>query len=169
MSTEARPLRQRARAILAIEVAALVVLAILVVVGVSASRAPAGPPILSIGTVWARATPPGITTASVYFDIANDGGTADVLVGAETPAAGSVMVHRTDVTDNIATMAEVSAGVRVPANGTASLSPGGNHLMLSDLPAPLAEGSTFPITLRFSSGATIAATITVLGAAATGP
>ena len=169
MSTEARPFWRRTRAILAVELLALVVLVALVVWGIISSRTPPGPPILSVGTVWARATPPGATTGAVYLDIANDGGTADALVGAETPAAASVMVHRTDVTDNIATMTELGNGIAVPAGGNASLSPGGNHLMLSSLPGPLVEGTTFPITLRFNSGATISATATVRGVAATGP
>lgn len=169
MSTEAKPLWRRSRAILAIELLALAALVIAVVWGITASRAPAGPAILSVGTAWARATPPGAQAAAVYFDIANDGGTADVLVGAETPAAGSVMVHRTEVTNDIVTMAELGDGIAVPAGGNASLSPGSNHLMLSSLPGPLVQGTTFPITLRFGSGATIAAVVTVVGAAATGP
>ncbi|MCW5715986.1 MAG: copper chaperone PCu(A)C [Bauldia sp.] len=169
MSTDARPLWRRTRAILAIEIAALVVLVVLVVLGVSGSRTPAGPPVLSVGSVWARATPPGAATASVYLEITNDGGTGDVIVGADTPAAGSVMVHQTEVTDNIATMTELGNGIAIPAGGSVSLSPGGNHLMLSSLPGPLVEGTTFPISLRFGSGATISTTVTVLGAAATGP
>jgi copper(I)-binding protein len=169
MSTEAKPLWRRSRAILAVELAVLAVLAAVVVWSIVANRAPAGPAVLSAGAVWARATPPGAATAAVYLVITNDGGTADVLVGAETPAAANVMVHRTAIANDIATMTELGDGIAVPAGGTAALAPGGNHLMLSSLPGPLIEGTTFPITLRFESGATIAAEVPVLGAAATGP
>lgn len=42
--------------------------------------------------------------------------------------------------------------IAVPAGGTVMLEPGGYHLMLIDLAAPLTAGQTFDVTLEFSSG-----------------
>lgn len=42
--------------------------------------------------------------------------------------------------------------IELAAGDTVSLEPGGLHLMLLDLPEPLAEGSTFDVTLDFENG-----------------
>jgi len=58
------------------------------------------------------------------------------------------------------TMREVD-GVDVPAGGTVELAPGGFHVMLLDLVAPLEAGDSFPIELTFASGATQSVTAEV--------
>jgi copper(I)-binding protein len=40
--------------------------------------------------------------------------------------------------------------LEVPASSTVSLSPGGTHLMLMGLKAPLADGSSVPLELSFA-------------------
>jgi periplasmic copper chaperone A len=45
-------------------------------------------------------------------------------------------------------MREVDA-IDVPAGGKVKLEPGGLHIMLVGLKAPLAAGSSFPLTLKF--------------------
>jgi copper(I)-binding protein len=41
-------------------------------------------------------------------------------------------------------------GIDLPAGGAVALQPGGNHIMLIGLKAPLKEGDKFPLTLTFA-------------------
>jgi copper(I)-binding protein len=45
--------------------------------------------------------------------------------------------------------------IEVPAGGTAKLAPGGLHIMLFDLAAPLVEGDTLELTLEFEEAGDI--------------
>ncbi len=46
-------------------------------------------------------------------------------------------------------MAELKGGLDLPAGKAVELKPGGYHVMLMDLKAPLEKGSTVPVTLIF--------------------
>jgi copper(I)-binding protein len=46
-------------------------------------------------------------------------------------------------------------GIDVPAQGRVALAPGGLHLMLFDLPAPLSVGTPVRLTLLLADGATV--------------
>ena len=86
--------------------------------------------------------------AALYFRLRNDGDTDDELVGATAEGAGSVSIHRSEVTeDGLARMVEQDS-VAVPAGGTVDFETGGLHLMILD-PPPLAAGDTVTVTLRF--------------------
>ena len=75
-------------------------------------------------------------------------GAADRLVSASSPAAERVETHTTLRDGDISRMREVK-GYQVPARGTVELKPAGSHLMLVNLKAPLKEGTTVPLTLKF--------------------
>jgi copper(I)-binding protein len=94
---------------------------------------------------WARATPPGAKIGAGYMKIS---GGPDRLLGARTPAAAKVELHITEKKGDVMRMREVKA-YDVPAKGSFDLAPGGAHLMLIDLKAPLREGAKVPLTLRF--------------------
>jgi copper(I)-binding protein len=96
---------------------------------------------------WTRATPPGARIAAGYMKITS-GGTADRLVGASSPAAAKVELHVTEKKGDVMRMREVK-GYDIPAKGSFELAPGGAHLMLVDLKAPLKEGAKVPLVLRF--------------------
>jgi periplasmic copper chaperone A len=103
---------------------------------------------VKIENAWARATPPGAKIGAGYMTIHNTGATADRLVGASSPAARKVEPHVT-VRDGDISRMRAAPGYDVPANGTFELTPGGSHLMLMDLKAPLKEGDKVPLLLRF--------------------
>ena len=44
--------------------------------------------------------------------------------------------------------------IHLPPDQTVSLEPGGLHIMLFDLTAPIAPGDRIPITLTFDDGST---------------
>jgi copper(I)-binding protein len=95
---------------------------------------------------WTRATAPGAKVGAGYMKITSTA--PDRLVGASTPAAGRVELHVTSKEGDVMRMREVKA-YDIPAKGGFELKPGGAHLMLVDLKAPLKQGTKVPVTLRF--------------------
>jgi copper(I)-binding protein len=57
--------------------------------------------------------------------------------------------------------------IEVPATGSTVLVPGGHHLMLFNLTAPLTEGGTIALTLAFADQRTVTTTVPVRWAGAT--
>ena len=71
------------------------------------------------------------------------------LVAISTPVAGVAEVHEMKMEGDIMKMRAVKGGLDLPAGKTVELSPGGYHLMVTDLKAALPKGSTVPFTLVF--------------------
>ncbi len=103
---------------------------------------------IKIENAWSRATPPGAKIAAGYMTIRNASKTADKLLSVSSPAAEKVETHVTVKDGDIFRMREVK-GYDVPAGGAFELKPGGAHLMLVNVRAPLKEGDKVPLTLRF--------------------
>ena len=94
--------------------------------------------------------------AAGYMAIANNGPTPDRLIGIETPAAASTMLHTTEHgADGVARMVHLPA-LEIPAEDTVVLEPGGMHVMLMGLTAPLTEGEMVPATLVFEHAGRVA-------------
>jgi copper(I)-binding protein len=68
------------------------------------------------------------------------------LVAAQSPAAGKVEIHQTTMEGGVARMRPVEA-IELPAGKAVELKPGGYHVMLMQVPRPLKEGETVPVTL----------------------
>ncbi|MBL8378386.1 MAG: copper chaperone PCu(A)C [Burkholderiales bacterium] len=97
----------------------------------------------------ANATVPGATTGGAYLTLENKGRTADRLVAASTPRAKRVELHTMSMDGGVMRMREVD-GIEIKPGETIKMRPGsGFHLMLMELPAPLKDGETFPLTLTF--------------------
>ena len=114
---------------------------------------------------WARATPPGARIGAGYLKISS--GTADRLVAASSPAAARVELHVTEKNGDVMRMRQVKA-YDIPANGGFELAPGGAHLMLVDLKAPLKEGMKVPMTLRFEKAGEVKVELQVRALGASG-
>lgn len=59
------------------------------------------------------------------------------------------------------TMREMDGGLTLPADEAVTLAPGGYHIMLLNLPAPLETGDTFDVTLEFESGESLVVPVEV--------
>jgi periplasmic copper chaperone A len=103
---------------------------------------------IKIDNAWARATAPGAKIAAGYMTIQNAAAAPERLVAASSPAAEKVETHLTVKDGDIFRMREVK-GYEIPAHGSFELKPGGAHLMLVNIKAPLKEGDKVPLTLRF--------------------
>lgn len=108
----------------------------------------AGP--VSAAEPWSRPAAVGMTGAG-FLTLANGGSSTETLVSVRSPVAASVEVHRSSTVNGVARMEKVER-LAVPARGEVTLAPGGYHLMLKGLKAPLKAGEKFPATLTFASG-----------------
>ena len=107
-----------------------------------ASAQPAAP--VAAHGAWARATVQGQRASGVYLTlVAREPLT---LVGGSSPVAAAVEVHEMKMEGDVMRMRAIDA-LPLPANQPVQLQAGGYHLMLQGLKAPLASGSTIPLTL----------------------
>ena len=124
---------------------------------------------ISIEKPFSRATPGGSKVGAGYMTITNKGNAADRLLSASSPAAGKVEIHEMTMQDGVMKMRELAGGLPIEAGKTASLAPGGYHLMLTDLKAPLKEGDLLELTLVFEKAGEIQVEATVEPLGAMGP
>jgi copper(I)-binding protein len=100
---------------------------------------------------YATPTPAGASTGAVYLrGLRNTGVQPDRLVGASTPAARAVEIHRSAIdAQNVMRMRAID-GIDLPAGADLRLRHDGElHLMLIDLKQPLKLGDRFPMIVRF--------------------
>lgn len=102
---------------------------------------------VQVQNAWARATVKGQMATGAFMTLKSDHEAR--LVGLSSPAAGVVQVHEMTMDAGVMKMAEVKGGLALPAGKAVELKPGGFHIMLMDLKAPLEKGSTLPLTLIF--------------------
>lgn len=104
---------------------------------------------LKIDHPYVRATVPGAPVAGGYITVTNTGSQPDRLVGASAPFAGKVEIHEMKMQGDIMKMREVTGGLKIPANGSVTLKPGGYHVMFMKLKEQLKDGEKRTATLIF--------------------
>jgi copper(I)-binding protein len=105
---------------------------------------------LRVTGAWSRPVPVGLPTGVVYLSVANLGHDADRLVGAATPIAARMTLHRSTMTHGMMSMDAVPGGAPIAPGGMLKLEPGGYHFMLEGLKSGLQPGARFPATLTFA-------------------
>ena len=110
---------------------------------------------------WFR-TLPGNLPAGGYFTLHNGGTAVATLTGAESPACGMLMLHKTVNESGRESMLGL-ARVTVPARGRLSFAPGGYHLMCTAPSSAVKLGNAIPVTLSFADGSTLRANFLVRG------
>jgi periplasmic copper chaperone A len=101
---------------------------------------------IKVVDAWAKASLAGTTNGAAFVTLSNQSGEADRIVGAETPIAAKAELHTHMMDNGVAKMRPVAA-VDLAAGETATMEPGGLHVMLLGLTEPLTEGMSFPVTL----------------------
>lgn len=101
-----------------------------------------------VENVWMRATVPGQQVAGAYMEITSPVNAR--LLGAQSPAAGSMEIHFMRMDHGVMEMREVKT-LPLPKGKTVKLAPGGFHLMLFDLKQPFKTGETVPIKLTIET------------------
>lgn len=117
---------------------------------------------VSVDKPWARNSPGMANAGAVYMDLESPDG--DRLIGAAVDAdiAEKVEIHETamvegemedDAEEGMAgamMMREVGE-IALPAGDTVNLEPGGFHIMMLNIAAPLELGQKFELTLTFET------------------
>ena len=150
----------------------------------TATTAPANASV-TVDDPWARTSPMATTMGAAYMTLTAS--TDDALVSASVPSdvAGKVELHETveksagTTTTMMGSTSTTPIGsdttmagsgememrpvtsIALPAGEAVNLQPGGYHIMLLDLVAPLTAGQTFAITLSFEKAGeqTVQATV----------
>lgn len=124
---------------------------------------------LVISNGWSRATPGGAKIGSGYLTIVNKGTTGDKLLSGVSAVSGKVELHEMTMNKGVMTMRPLGEGLPVGPGQTVQLTPGGLHLMLTDLKAPLKQGDKVPLTLQFEKAGSVNVMLDVQGVGAKGP
>jgi copper(I)-binding protein len=115
---------------------------------------------------WARAS--AGQTGAAYMMLKNDGDTDDKLIAVSTAAAAKAELHNMTMEGDVMRMRSVD-GIPVKAHGSAELKPGGLHVMLMGLKAPLKQGDSIPVTLTFEKAGKVSVQVPVQPAGAAAP
>jgi copper(I)-binding protein len=126
---------------------------LLVVTGLATQCGPApaalqqsSDPDIVIMEPYARAA---IPNGAVFMKLMNAGGADDRLISAQTEVANAVELHESKMDENGVMRMSPVPNIPVPAGGSATLQPGGLHVMLIGLNRELAIGDKFSLTLNF--------------------
>jgi copper(I)-binding protein len=95
---------------------------------------------------YARA---GLPNGAVFMQVMNQGDKDDALLSAQTDVAKAVELHESKIDENGVMKMSPVPNIPVPAGGSATLKPGGLHVMLMGLQKELAVGDKFTLTLTF--------------------
>ena len=134
----------------------------LATLGAHAQGAKAGA--ISVESAYARATVAGQPAGGGFLKLVN-AGADDRLVSASSEAAASVELHMMSMKGDVMQMRQVDA-IDIKAGQTVELKPGGYHLMLMGLKAPLKAGSSFPLKLKFEKAGEVTVSVKVEAAGA---
>jgi len=121
---------------------------------------------IDVTDAWTRATAANATTAPIYLHLVSVKD-PDRLIGLEVSNAARIDVR--EAADQSAAKGNAAPSLDVPGGGTMNLAPGGRYLLLTGLKAPLKEGESFLLTLRFDKGGSQTAVVKVLNANASAP
>lgn len=123
---------------------------------------------IMVMNAFARASAtPVAKSGAAYVSIMNHGSAADRLVAISTPAAMSADVHKTETVDGVMKM-EATGPLDIPAGGMVEMAPGGYHIMLMGLSAPLKQGETLDLTFTFEKAGDVKVNVPVGSVADTG-
>ena len=105
---------------------------------------------LTVADGWARETPPGKSMTAAYGRLQNSGDEALVVTGVSAEVAAHSSLHETRIERDRTTMRPVS-NLTIAPGEEVELAPGGMHVMLMKLDAPLVEGESIDICFKLEN------------------
>lgn len=129
---------------------------------------------VTVADAWARTSAMTQTAGAVYLTITSPTDDAIVSAAVDESIAGAAQLHETMMASGDTAMSggmsdgmssEMNGSMMMhqveeltlPAGEAVALKPGGYHIMLIDLVAPLTTGSFIDVTLTLKSGGTVVA------------
>lgn len=109
---------------------------------------------ITVENAWVKAADSGMSAA---FGEINNAGEVDVtIVSVASPASTALQLHETVENETgEMTMRQKGGGFTIAPGETLTLEPGGNHIMLMDLPESVVAGDEVSFTLTFSDDSTL--------------
>lgn len=106
---------------------------------------------VSVQDPYVRLAPPNAPATGAFMVIKNNGDKDVKVLKADNPVSRVTELHTHLNEGGVMKMRPVPS-IEIKAKGEAVLKPGGLHVMLIDLKAPMKEGDIVPITLNFDDG-----------------
>jgi copper(I)-binding protein len=119
---------------------------------------------VDVTEAWTKASGTA-TNAPIYLHIVS-AKEPDRLLSVDAAMANHVELH--DDSPQATARVMPAPVIDIPGGATVNLGPGGRYLTLVGLKAPLKEGESFLLTLKFDKAGTSSTSVKVLGAAASG-
>ncbi|HEY8360418.1 MAG TPA: copper chaperone PCu(A)C [Ramlibacter sp.] len=113
---------------------------------------------VTVEGAWARASVQGQSGTGAFMTLTAREPLS--LVGVATPVAGVAELHEMRMDGDVMRMRAAGDLPLVPGKPL-ELKPGGYHLMLMELKAPLAAGTQVPVSLRFRDAKGVVSTLQV--------
>ena len=114
----------------------------------------AAEPEVAVSGAWCRPTPEGRNGTACYASF--NATTDDRLVSIISPRAALSEVHEVSTEGGVMRMDTMEGGLPLPAGQAVALAPGGDHIMLTGVTVPLADGEVVPLAFTFESGVQVA-------------
>ena len=121
---------------------------------------------LEVSGEFARASAGLKRNGVIFFTVKNQGRNDNTLVSVLTDVSKRAELHGHSTNDGVMRMSKIKGGIQIPAGSIAQLKPGGFHVMLLGLKAPLKKGETIYATLLFKDGHSIKINVPILGVGA---
>lgn len=120
----------------------------------SSPASAAGSGEVTITDTWVKATAgaqdPTMTAA---FGVLTNHTDQDLtVVSATNDVTDHTELHEMAMVDGAMVMRPIAGGIKIPANGTTTLEPGGLHVMIMDLTTPITPGDDVHVTLTLNDG-----------------
>lgn len=105
----------------------------------------------SVREGWVRLPPAAMPMMAGFGTIENRCTAPVTIVGVSSPAFGEVSLHETRIVDGVSRMRALPE-LRIAPGGSATLKPGGMHLMLMQPRAALKPGSKVSVEFALKGG-----------------
>lgn len=122
---------------------------------------------LVVEDAWIRTAPPAAPMRAGYATLRNTGDAPLQIRGAHSAAFADVSLHATQIENGVARMRELD-GLSLAPGESATLEPGGKHLMLMQPRGEFGAGAKVVVTFEIESGSSTDAEFSVREAPAPG-
>jgi periplasmic copper chaperone A len=117
--------------------------------------------IMVMNAVARASLTPTAKSGAIYLSIMNHGSSDDKLLSIMTSASTSAELHETIMDGDIMKMRAVESATTIAAGSTFEMKPGGFHIMLTGLKAPLKKGDVVAVTFVFEKAGTLSVDVPV--------
>jgi copper(I)-binding protein len=118
-------------------------------------------PNITISGQWARTSPMATDMGAAYMTINSDADDELVSASVDMSIAMMTQVHEMVMGDDGAMKMQEVEKIDIKAGTPTELKPGGYHVMLMGLKAPLETGSTISVTLTFAKAGEVTVEVPV--------